>query len=148
MAHILMLLWKHGRFQSPASPKFNITTCDSTRQNTWCYLRCMPIPPSIRSPRLNIFCIFCPVQLQMVIFEFEDERDWNRACCQSKIKMCTMCTFRRVQHPCQVSVALPHCWQRYSWFCVTPLDLHNRWRLQWLHLHYRKTWISLEQKRI
>ena len=112
MAHILMLLWKYGRFLSPASPKFNITICDSTRQNTWCYLRCMPVPPSIGSSRLNIFCIFCPVQLQMVIFEFEDERD--RACCQSKIKMCTMCTFRRVQHPCQVSVALSHCWQRYS----------------------------------
>ena len=32
MVHILMLLWQHARFQSPASSKWNSTTCDSTRQ--------------------------------------------------------------------------------------------------------------------
>ena len=35
MVYILMLLWQYARFQSPASSKLNITTCDSTRQNTW-----------------------------------------------------------------------------------------------------------------
>ena len=34
MVYILMLLWRHARFQSPASSKLNITICDSTRQNT------------------------------------------------------------------------------------------------------------------
>ena len=29
MEHILMLLWQHTRFQSPASSKWNITICDS-----------------------------------------------------------------------------------------------------------------------
>ena len=33
MVHILMLLWQHARFQSPASSKLNITICDSKRQN-------------------------------------------------------------------------------------------------------------------
>ena len=47
MVHILMLLWQHARFQSPVSSKLNITICVSTRQNAWCYLRCMPVPPSI-----------------------------------------------------------------------------------------------------
>ena len=63
MVHILMLLWQHARFQSPASSKLNITTCDSTRQNTWSYLRRMPGPPSL-GRLFNIFsCILCPVQL-------------------------------------------------------------------------------------
>ena len=34
--------------------------------------------------------------------------------------------FHRVQHTCQVSIALLHYWRRYSSFCVTPLYLHNR----------------------
>ena len=68
-----MLLWRYARFQSPASSKSNITICDSTRQNTWSYLRCMPAPPSL-GLFFNIFnCIFCPVQLQMVIFHFKEE---------------------------------------------------------------------------
>ena len=73
MVHILMLLWQHARFQSPASSKLNITICDSTRQNTWSYLRRMPVPPSL-GRLFNIFsCILCPVQLQMVIFDFKEE---------------------------------------------------------------------------
>ena len=47
----------------------------------------MLVSPSIGSP-LQRFCIFRSVQLQMVIFDFEEERDWNRACCHSNIKMC------------------------------------------------------------
>ena len=42
MVHILKLLWQHAQFQSPASSKLNITTCDSTRQNTWSYLSARP----------------------------------------------------------------------------------------------------------
>ena len=63
MVYILMLLWQHARFQSPTSSKLNITTCDSTRQNTWSYLRRMPGPTSL-GRLFNIFsCILCPVQL-------------------------------------------------------------------------------------
>ena len=50
-----------------------ITICDSTRQNTWSYLRHMPVPPSL-GLLFNIFnCIFCPMQLQMVKFDFKEE---------------------------------------------------------------------------
>ena len=73
MVHILMLLRQHARFQSPASTKWNITICDSTRQNTWSYLRCMLVPSSL-DLLFNIFnCIFCPVQPQMVKFDFKEE---------------------------------------------------------------------------
>ena len=69
MVHILMLLWQHARFQSPASSKLNITICDSSRQNTWSYLRRMAVPPSL-SRLFNIFsCTWCPVQLQIIIFD-------------------------------------------------------------------------------
>ena len=73
MVHILLLLWQHARFQSLAPSKWNITICDSTRQNTWSYLRCMPVPPSL-GLLLNIFnSIFFPVKLQMGIFDLEEE---------------------------------------------------------------------------
>ena len=73
MVHILMLLWQHTRFQSPASSKLNITICDSTRQNTGSYLRRMPALPSL-DLLFNFFnCKFCPMQLQMAIFDFEEE---------------------------------------------------------------------------
>ena len=53
--------------------KINFTICQSTRQNTWSYLRYMPVPPSL-SLLFNIFnCIFCPMQLQMVKFDFKEE---------------------------------------------------------------------------
>ena len=46
--YILTLLWQHARFQSPASSKLSITaSCNSTRQNTWSYLRRMPVPLSL-----------------------------------------------------------------------------------------------------
>ena len=67
--YILMLLWQHAQFQSPASSKLTITICDSTRQNNWSYLRRMPVPPSLGLLFNIINCIFCPVQLQMVIFD-------------------------------------------------------------------------------
>ena len=56
----------------------------------------IPVSPSIGSP-LQRFCIFRSVQLQMVIFDFEEERDWNRACCHSNVKMC------HVSHHCTCS---------------------------------------------
>ena len=50
-----------------------ITICNSTRQNTWSYQRHMPARPSL-GLLFNIFnCVFCPVQLQMVIFDFKEE---------------------------------------------------------------------------
>ena len=65
MVHILMLLWQHAWFQSPASSKLNITICKSTMQNTRSYLRRMPVPPSL-GRLFNIFsCTLCPMQLQM-----------------------------------------------------------------------------------
>ena len=45
-----MLLWQHAQFQSPASSKWNIAICNSTRQNTWSFLRHMPVPPSWKGP--------------------------------------------------------------------------------------------------
>jgi len=55
-----MLLWQNARFQSPASSKFNITICDSTRQNTWSFLRHNASPPLL-SRLFNIFsCILRP----------------------------------------------------------------------------------------
>ena len=87
MVHVLMLLWQHARFQSPVSSKWNITICDSTRHNTWSYLRRMSVPPSL-GLLFNIFnCIFCTMQLQRVISDLEEDKDWNRAWCHSNIKM-------------------------------------------------------------
>ena len=44
-------------------------------QNTWFYLRRMQVSPSLGlpSPPRIFNCIFCPVQLQMVIFDFAEE---------------------------------------------------------------------------
>ena len=71
VVHILMLLWLHARFQSPASSKFNITICDCTGH------------------KIQLKKVFCLVESQMVILNFEEAGDWNRACCHSNIKMCT-----------------------------------------------------------
>ena len=49
---ILILLWQHCRYQSPASPKLNFTICDSTRRNTWCYL----MPRSHQSLNISSLC--------------------------------------------------------------------------------------------
>ena len=68
LVHILMLLWQHARFQSPAFSKLNITIVNSARQNTWSYLRHMPVPQSLGRLFNILSCILCPVQLHMVIF--------------------------------------------------------------------------------
>ena len=40
---------------------------------TWSHLRHMPVPPPL-GLLFNLFnCIFCPMQLQMVIFDFKEE---------------------------------------------------------------------------
>ena len=143
-----MFLWQHARFQSPASSKWNITICNSTKQNTWSCLRHMPVSPSL-GLLFNIFnCIFCLVQLQMTIFDFTEERTGTEHIAIATSKCVPSGIFLRVQHPCQVSRALLHYQQGYSYFCATPLYLHNRWRHQWLNLHNRKAWISLEWKKI
>ena len=58
--------------------------------------------------------VICLVESQMVIFNFEEPEDWNQACCHSNIKCVPSGIFCRVQHPCQVSIALLHYWWRYS----------------------------------
>ena len=114
MVHVLLLLWQHARFQSPASSKWNITICDSTRQNTWSYLRRMSVPPSL-GLLFNIFnCIFCPVQLQMVIFDFKEEGTGTEHVAIATSKCVPSGISLGVQHPCQVSIALLHYWPRYS----------------------------------
>ena len=106
--------YKIYQFQSPVSSKWNITICDSTRQNTWSYLRRMSVPPSL-GLLFNIFnCIFCPVQLQMVIFDFKEERTGTEHVVIATSKYVPSGIFHRVQHPCQVLMALPHYWRRYS----------------------------------
>ena len=37
--------------------------------------------------RLRLDQVFCLVESQVVIFNFEEAGDWNRACCDSNIKM-------------------------------------------------------------
>ena len=112
--YILMLLWQHAQFQSPASSKRNITICDSTRQNTWSYLRRMPVPPPVGFP-FNVFnYIFCFMQLQMVIFDFKEEGTGTEHVAIATLKCVPSGIFLRVQHPCQISIALLHYWRRYS----------------------------------
>ena len=101
MVHILMLLWQHARFQSPASSKWNITISDSTRQRTWSYLRRMQVPPSLGLLFNTFNCIFCPVQLQMVIFDFKEERTGTADHVTIATSKCVPSgIFFRVQHPC------------------------------------------------
>ena len=95
---------------------WNITICDSTRQNTWSYLRCMSVPPS-SVLLFNIFnCIFCPVQLQMVLFDFKEKGTGTEHVAMETSKCLPSGIFLtcRVQHPCQVWIALLHYWRRYS----------------------------------
>ena len=37
--------------------------------------------------RLRLDQVFCLVESQVVIFNFEEAGDWNRACCHINIKM-------------------------------------------------------------
>ena len=63
----------------------------------------LPVPPSL-GLLLNIFIyIFCPGQLQMVIFYFKEEGTGAEH----------VGIFLRVQHSFQVSTALLHYWQGY-----------------------------------
>ena len=95
-----MLLCQHAQLQSPASSKLNITICDSARQNTWPHLRHMPVPPSL-GLHFNIFnCVFCPVQLQLVIFNFEEEGTGTEHVAIATSKCVPTSIFLRVQHPC------------------------------------------------
>ena len=114
VVHILMLLWQHAWFQSPASSKWNITICDSTGQNYWSYLRSTPVPPSL-GLLFNIFnCILWPMKLQMVIFDFREEGTGTEHVVIATSKCVPPSIFLRMQHPCQVSISLLHYWRRYS----------------------------------
>ena len=82
--------------------------CYSTRQNTWSYLRRMPVPPSLGF-LFNIFnCIFYPVQLQMVIFDLKEEGTRTKHFAIATSKCVPSGIFLSVQHPCQISIALLH----------------------------------------
>ena len=59
-------------------------------------------------------CIFCPVKLQMVIFDFKEEGTGTEHVAIAISKCVPSRIFLRVQHPCQVSIALLHYWRRYS----------------------------------
>ena len=62
--------------------------------------------------RLRKDQVFSLVESQMVIYNFEEAGDWNRAIATSKCVPSDI--FLMVQHPCQVSIALLHYWWRYS----------------------------------
>ena len=99
---------------SPTSSKWNITIFDSIRQNAGSYLRRMLAPPSL-GLLFNIFiCIFCPVQLQTVIFNFKEEGTGTEHVAMATSKCVSSGIFPRVQYPCPVSIALLHYWWRYS----------------------------------
>ena len=95
VVYILMLLWQHAWFQS-ASSKFNICGCTGRK-----------IQLKMLKRRLNkgglALClrndqVFCLVESQMVILNFEEAGDWNRAFCHSNIKMYTTCKFCKVHN--------------------------------------------------
>ena len=98
----------------PSSSKWNITICDSIRQNTWSYRKCMPVPPP-SGLLFNIFsCIFCPVQPQMVIFDFKEKETGTEHVAIATSKCIPSDIFLRVQYPCEVWIVLLHYWRRYS----------------------------------
>ena len=100
MVHILMLLWQHARLQSPTSSKWNITICDSTRRNNWSHLRRTSVSPPL-GLLFNAFnYILCPMQLQMVIFDFKEEWTGTEHVTIATIKCVPSGIFLRVQHSC------------------------------------------------
>ena len=116
IVHSLMLLWQHAWFQSPTSPKLNINICYSTRQNSWSHLhvRHIPVPPSLGIFFSVFNCIFCPMQLQMVIFDFKEEETGIEHVALATSKCAPSGITHRVQHPCQVSIVLLYYWRWYS----------------------------------
>ena len=74
----------------PFSLKSNITICSCMRQNI--QLKMLKRRPNEGGTgmRLRKDQVFSLVESQMVIYNFEEAGDWNRACCHSNIKMCTI----------------------------------------------------------
>ena len=89
--------------QSPPLSKLNITTCDSTRQNTWSYLRRMPVPPSWVSSLTFLTVYFALCSYKLCIFDFEEEETGTQHVTITTSK-CSSGIFCWVQHPCQVSI--------------------------------------------
>ena len=58
--------------------------------------------------------IFCPVQLPMITIDFKEEGTRTDRVAIATSKYVPSGIFRRVQKPCEVSIALLHYWQRYS----------------------------------
>ena len=74
----------------------------------------MPVPP-VLGLLCNIFnCTFFPVQVQMVIFNLEEEETGNKHVAIATSKCVLSGIFHRVQHSWQVSIALLHYWWRYA----------------------------------
>ena len=61
-----------------------------------------------------INCILCLVQLQMVIFDFEEVGNGTEHVAIATSKCEPSGIFCRVQHPCQISKVLFYYWWRYS----------------------------------
>ena len=76
----------------------------------------MLVPPSLGLLLTgNIFNhIFCYVQLQIVIFDFKEEGTGTEQVATATSECVPSGIFHRVEHPCQVSMALLYFWRRYS----------------------------------
>ena len=83
----------------------------------------MPAPPSLGL--LTFFIVyFAPCSYKMIIFDFEEEATATVHVAIATSKCIPSSILCRVQHPCQVSIALLHYWQRYSQRCVTQEIFH------------------------
>ena len=71
-------------------------------------------PTFIGYPRYIFSCILRPMQLQMVIFDFEEKGTGTEHVAIATSKYKPSGIFCKVEHPCQVSKVLLHYWQRYS----------------------------------
>ena len=72
VVHILMLLWQHAQFQSPASSKFNITICDCTGHKI--QLKILKRRPNEGGTGICLRRdqVFCLVESQMVILNLHN----------------------------------------------------------------------------
>ena len=80
MVHILMLLLATCSVPVPSYLKSNITICSCTGQNI--QLKMLKRRPNEGETGMCLRQdqVFCFVELQMVIFHFEEAGDWNQVC--------------------------------------------------------------------
>ena len=106
--------------------KLNIAICDSTRQK---YLVLSKKYASltfywVSSHTFYVYFAPCSYKWQYLILKRKETGTGHVAIATSKCVPSGI--FCRVQHPCQVSIALLHYWPRYYSFYVSPLYLHNQ----------------------